>query len=30
MNVGEDNMNGTINKGDLALIIKLENKLNLN
>ena len=27
MNVGEDNMNGTINKGDLALIIKLENKV---
>ena len=27
MNVGEDNMDGTINKGDLALIIKFENKL---
>ena len=27
MNVGEDNMKGTINKGDLALIIKLKNKV---
>ncbi len=27
MNVGENNMDGTINKGDLALIIKFENKL---
>ena len=26
INVGEDNMQGTINKGDLALIIKFENK----